>query len=151
MVAVATDLQPQWALSNSFAIRGSIITPPLVEVKPNIVGELASYSIKFKTSSSGRLGSCSGGYIMVEFPYGTKIPQTIKPEHVTINGVYCSSYEPLVNGRTVKLYPGMVVLEESDVEIIFTDIVSSERKLFEKILADEVSPFSNFHNPVCPP
>jgi hypothetical protein len=120
MIAVATDLQQQWALSNSFSIRGSIITPPMVEVKPNIVGELASYIIKFKTSSSGRLGSCSGGYIVVEFPYGTKIPTEIKPEQVTINGVYCSSYPPEVNGRTVKLYPGMVVLEESDVVIVFS-------------------------------
>jgi hypothetical protein len=92
----------------------------MVEVKPNIVGEIASYTIKFKTSSSGRLGSCSGGYIVVEFPYGTKVPTEIKPEQITINGVYCSSYKPEVNGRTVKLYPGMVVLEESDVVIVFT-------------------------------
>lgn len=120
MIAVATDLQQQWSLSNSFAIRGSIITPPMVEVKPNIVGEIAQYTIKFKTSSSGRLGSCSGGYIMVEFPYGTKVPTTLKAEQVTINGVYCSSYPPEVNGRTVKLYPGMVVLEESDVVIVFS-------------------------------
>jgi len=120
MIAVATDKQPQWALSNSFAIRGGVITAPIVTVKPNIAGELAEYEIKFTTSSSGRLGSCYNGYIQVEFPYGTKVPSDIKAEHVLVNGVYCSSYDPVVNGRTVKLYPGMTVLEESDVTILFT-------------------------------
>ena len=119
MIAVATDLQQQWALSNSYAIRGSIITPPIVTVTPNIVGEVAGYVIKFKSSSSGRLSSCYGGYIMVEFPYGTKIPATIKSEFVLINGTFCTDSQPVVNGRTVKLFPGMVVLEESDVIIEF--------------------------------
>lgn len=119
MIAVATDLQQQWALSNSYAIRGSIITPPIVTVTPNIVGELASYVIKFKSSSSGRLSSCYGGYIMVEFPYGTIVPSTIKSEYVLINGTYCTDSAPVVNGRSVKLFPGMVVLEESDVTIEF--------------------------------
>lgn len=120
MIAVATDKQPQWALSNPYAIRGGVITPPMVKVEPNIAGELATYEIKFTTSSSGRLGSCYNGYIQVEFPYGTKVPAEIKAEHVLINGTYCSSYDPDVNGRTVKLYPGMTVLEESDVTILFT-------------------------------
>jgi hypothetical protein len=118
-MAAATSKQPYWALSNSYAIVGSIITTPTVEVEPDIVGELASYTIRFETSSTGRLGSCYGGYIMVEFPYGTKIPTTIAAEHILVNGQYCSDADPVINGRVVKIYPGMVVLEESEVKVEF--------------------------------
>jgi hypothetical protein len=118
-MAAATSKQPYWALSNSYAIVGSIITTPTVEVAPDIVGEIAAYTIRFETSSTGRLGSCYGGAIMVEFPYGTKIPTTISAEHVLVNGQYCNGADPVVNGRVVKIYPGMVVLEESDVKVEF--------------------------------
>lgn len=120
MIAVATDKQPQWALSNSFAIRGGVITAPIVKVDPNVVGEVATYEIKFTTSSSGRMSSCYGGYIQVEFPFGTKVPTEIDKEDVLINGMYCTSTDPVVNGRTVKLFPGMTVLDEAEVTILFT-------------------------------
>ena len=120
MIAVATDKQPQWALSNSFAIRGGVITAPIVDVEPNVVGELAAYKIRFTTSSSGRMSSCYGGYIQVEFPFGTKVPAEIDKEDVLINGMYCTSTDPIVNGRTVKLFPGMSILDESEVTVLFT-------------------------------
>jgi hypothetical protein len=118
-MAAATSRQPYWALSNSYAIVGSIITTPTVEVEPDIVGEVAAYTIRFETSSTGRLGSCYGGYIMVEFPYGTKIPTSIEAEHILVNGQYCNDADPVINGRVVKIYPGMVVLEESEVKVEF--------------------------------
>ncbi len=88
-------------------------------MEPDIVGENAAYTIRFETSTTGRLGSCYGGYIMVEFPYGTKIPADISAEHVLVNGQYCNGADPVVNGRVVKIYPGMVVLEESEVVVEF--------------------------------
>jgi len=120
LIAVATSKQPHWSVSNPYSIRGSIITPPNVTVIPNIVGEIAEYTIKFKTSSSGRLSSCYGGFIFVEFPYSTGVPQEIAPDAVTVNGVSCTSAKPEVNGRVVKVYPGMVVLEDSDVVVKFS-------------------------------
>lgn len=119
LITVATNKQPHWSVSNPYAIRGSIITPPDVTVKPNIVGEVAEYTIKFKTSSSGRLSSCYGGFIVIEFPYGTYVPQEIAVDAVTVNGVICTSAKPSVNGRVVKVYPGMVVLEDSEVVVKF--------------------------------
>ena len=120
MLAVATDKQPQWALSNSFAIRGGVITAPIVKVDPNVVGEFAAYEIKFTTSSSGRMSSCYGGYIQVEFPFGTKVPAEIDKEDILINGMYCTSTEPVINGRTVKVFPGMTIMDEAEVTILFT-------------------------------
>lgn len=120
LIAVATSKQPHWSISNPYGIRGSIITPPDVTVTPNIVGENAEYIIKFKTSTSGRLSSCYGGFIVIEFPYGTYVPQDIEVDAVTVNGVVCTSAKPSVNGRVVKIYPGMVVLENSDVTVKFT-------------------------------
>ena len=120
LIAVATSKQPHWSISNPYGIRGSIITPPDVTVIPNIVGEIAEYTIKFKTSSSGRLSSCYGGFVVIEFPYGTYVPQDISVDAVTVNGVVCTSSKPSVEGRVVKIYPGMVVLEDSDVTVKFT-------------------------------
>jgi hypothetical protein len=120
VLAVATSKQTQWVLSTPFSIRGSIITPPMVEVKPDIAGETASYKITFKSSNSGRLSGCYGSFIMVEFPFGTKMPKEFLPEHILVNKVpSCPHIKPEINGRTVKLFPQMVVIEDSDVVVEF--------------------------------
>lgn len=121
VLAVATSRQTQWVLSSPYSIRGSIISPPMVEVKPDIAGETAVYKITFKTSNSGRLSGCYGSFIMVEFPVGTRMPREILPEHIMVNRVpSCPHIKPEINGRTVKIFPQMVVIEDSEVEIEFT-------------------------------
>lgn len=121
VLAVATSKQTQWVLSSPYSIRGSIISPPMVEVKPDIAGETAAYKITFKTSNSGRLSGCYGSFIMVEFPMSTKMPKEILPEHILVNNVpSCPHIKPEINGRTVKIFPQMVVIEDSDVVIQFT-------------------------------
>ncbi len=120
VLAVATSKQTQWVLSSPYSIRGSIITPPMVEVEPDIAGENASYTIRFKTSSSGRLSGGYGSFIMIEFPFGTQLPQEILPEHITVNGVQTFSHlKPEISGRTIKIFPQMVVIEDSDVVVKF--------------------------------
>ena len=121
VLAVATSKQTQWVLSAPYSIRGSIITPPLVETNPDIAGEIAEYKISFKTSLSGRLSGCYGSFIQVEFPVGTKMPSEILPEHILVNNVpSCPYIKPEISGRTVKLFPQMVVIEDSEVVILFT-------------------------------
>jgi hypothetical protein len=121
VLAAATSKQTQWVLSSPYSIRGSIISPPIVEVKPDIAGEIATYKISFKTSNSGRLSGCYGSFIMIEFPASTKMPREILPEHILVNNVpSCPHIKPEINGRTVKIFPQMVVIEDSDVVIQFT-------------------------------
>lgn len=99
---VATSKDTTAGSSDRYSILGGSVQNVVASVSPNRQGEGAAYNVSFITSANGAL---TGGQdtITVTFPYGTYLPSTVAPNHITINGLTLDRSGVTVAGRSLTL------------------------------------------------
>jgi hypothetical protein len=85
--------------SNFYEITSTHLTDLSVSVSPNTAGLIAEYRINFTTGDLGNLNN--GQKIYVEFPEGTKFPDTLNKSSILINGFNPKKVE--LDGTTLAL------------------------------------------------
>lgn len=115
---VATSKDSTAETSERYTILGGNIEGVAVNVSPNRQGEAAAYNVSFRTSSSGAL---TGGQdtITLTFPYGTYLPSTVSPGHITVNGSAVDRSGVTVDGRslTLRVPKGLTVRNKAAVTV----------------------------------
>lgn len=115
---VATSKDTTAGTSERYSILGGSVQSVAANVSPNRQGEAAAYNVSFRTSTSGAL---TGGQdtITVTFPYGTYLPTTISPSHITVNGLALDRSSVTVAGRalTLRLPKGLTVRNRAEVTV----------------------------------
>jgi hypothetical protein len=116
-ISLYTTGDPGTAISNTYSISESHITPATVTVMPNVVGVTASYVISFSVGSDGSLST--GDKIFIVFPQGTILPNTIPTTAITVNGAACIQ-SPTVSGNKLTIYAPQFISADSKVIIVIT-------------------------------
>ncbi len=117
-LVVSTSKEPTPVTSYPYIIYYSVISRPNVTVDPNVVSTEASYTIEFKTGTSGKL-SKDYDIINIKFPDDTLLPSTGDKNEVTINGVNPNEVN-ILSGNRVSLKVPVNISNNSSVKIVFS-------------------------------
>lgn len=103
--------------SAEYEISSTSISNLSVKIEPSQIGAVATYTIAFKTSSSGNLVS-NLGEIHIKFPDNASffIPPTISSSQVVVNNA--SPYRIDIFGKEIKIITSQAISANSDVVIV---------------------------------
>jgi len=117
VIVLYTTEDPGDAVSNSYSIIESNITPASVTVSPDVVKVAASYIVRFSVGSNGMLSV--GDKIYITFPTGAIVPNILPVSSVSVNGVICTQ-SPSVSGNKVSIYTPQFVPNNSSIIVVIS-------------------------------
>jgi len=110
--------------SQPYTISSPMVSNVKVAVSPDTVGDVASYTISFRTGTNGELKGGSST-ITVQFPDGTVLPSTIPSNTISVKvGATQANVNQQItpSGQTVTFYlpTSLYVGNNTDVQVIFS-------------------------------
>jgi hypothetical protein len=116
-LTVFTSKQTKHSVSAPYHIGVSSVSDFTVNPDPIIAGEIATYTIEFRTGVSGELNP--GDTIVILFDYNFIFPKKIGRNAVIINGMMPSA-EPIVSGKSIILKVDRTIGSTAKVDIVIT-------------------------------